>query len=353
LCGSFEECTHDTNDDADPNPQMTLESASGKPITKYMSRPNAQLADEGTYEIVSNAPILPYSEVFNTYGEGLTNAQLLVRYGFALDENENDCITWDWGDLRTFAAAALVVPYNGDDPRGTSESSDSRSTGADDVMRLYGEAISLWPSASLGWTETGFVCNPETNTAPTSVTTCRCSKVYPERAPYCAVLCLNGDGKISHHLWLYCALVGYQSVVHATNSGVEEIVMELQEVASLLTQLATDASLEDSSDDNIDCDGGQQRWRQPFYSPRTPIAEVVAGTIHTIMCLCRSRSTRIGKDLLTAVEVGEELDRIPPRMSRTRKAMVEVLSEKSLLESVQSAWSGIGKRLEDGLRTHP
>lgn len=44
--------------------------------------------------MVSNIPIPPHSEVFNTYGDILTNAQLLTRYGFTLDANENDNLTW-------------------------------------------------------------------------------------------------------------------------------------------------------------------------------------------------------------------------------------------------------------------
>lgn len=57
-----------------------------------------------TCEMVTNAPVIPFGEVWNTYGETLTNAQLLVRYGFLLDSNENDIIAWDPRDLRVFAS---------------------------------------------------------------------------------------------------------------------------------------------------------------------------------------------------------------------------------------------------------
>lgn len=50
--------------------------------------------NDSFYEMVSNIPIPPHSEVFNTYGDTLTNAQLLTRYGFTLDANENDNLTW-------------------------------------------------------------------------------------------------------------------------------------------------------------------------------------------------------------------------------------------------------------------
>jgi hypothetical protein len=44
--------------------------------------------------MVSNIGIPPNSEIFNTYGETLSNAQLLNLYGFVLDVNENDRLIW-------------------------------------------------------------------------------------------------------------------------------------------------------------------------------------------------------------------------------------------------------------------
>lgn len=49
--------------------------------------------------MVANLPIGGNEEVFNTYGDGLTNAQLLCHYGFMLDGNENDSITWTTDEL--------------------------------------------------------------------------------------------------------------------------------------------------------------------------------------------------------------------------------------------------------------
>ena len=49
--------------------------------------------------MVSNTVIPPNSEVFNTYGETLTNAQLLNQYGFILDVNENDRLSWTFRDV--------------------------------------------------------------------------------------------------------------------------------------------------------------------------------------------------------------------------------------------------------------
>ncbi|KIM35326.1 hypothetical protein M413DRAFT_350567 [Hebeloma cylindrosporum] len=51
------------------------------------------------YEMVSNSGIPPRSEIFNTYGEDLTNAQLLTQYGFILDINENDRLGWTLDEI--------------------------------------------------------------------------------------------------------------------------------------------------------------------------------------------------------------------------------------------------------------
>lgn len=59
--------------------------------------------DADSCDMVTNAPIPPDAEVLNTYGETLTNAQLLARYGFVLDSNDNDVIAWDWEELCDFA----------------------------------------------------------------------------------------------------------------------------------------------------------------------------------------------------------------------------------------------------------
>jgi hypothetical protein len=113
-------------------------------------------------------------------------------------------------------------------------------------------------------------------------------------------------------------LLGCQQIIDATIRGVEEIIRLLREVAGLLMQYEKEALLEDLYDkDNSDDSAGQQQgdgfghWdrpRQPISSPRTPIVEVAAKTVRTILCLCHARSNRIGKGDLNALDIGEELD---------------------------------------------
>lgn len=52
-----------------------------------------------------NDSVPPFTEVFNTYGERLTNAQLLARYGFLLDGNEHDLLDWSVREMSD------VVPF--------------------------------------------------------------------------------------------------------------------------------------------------------------------------------------------------------------------------------------------------
>ena len=80
--------------------------------------PGGDAADpENTCEMVVNAAIAPGTEVFNTYGAKLSNAELLVRYGFILDANDNDTLTWTIDEIWDAAGATLydLLPRRWDD----------------------------------------------------------------------------------------------------------------------------------------------------------------------------------------------------------------------------------------------
>lgn len=64
------------------------------------------------YEVVSNTPIMPHEQVYNTYGESLTNAHLLIHYGFLLDGNENNVIQWNEEELLSFISLSLKSEFN-------------------------------------------------------------------------------------------------------------------------------------------------------------------------------------------------------------------------------------------------
>ncbi|KIY68528.1 SET domain-containing protein [Cylindrobasidium torrendii FP15055 ss-10] len=76
-CGAVDRCAHDS-----PPPSPTHELAP---------------SIDPVFEMVSNT-VIPSGEVFNTYGEDLSNADLLMRYGFMSDVNDNDRVVWELVD---------------------------------------------------------------------------------------------------------------------------------------------------------------------------------------------------------------------------------------------------------------
>jgi SET domain-containing protein 6 len=157
-CGSLSECPHDLEDHVD--------------VTA--SAPGADAADpENTCEMVVNAAIAPGSEIFNTYGSKLTNAELLVRYGFMLDANDNDILTWTVEEIWDAAGATLddLRPRRwGDYP------------GYGDCMEILRD----WENDA-GWADSELVIDTE-----------RCENRNP--------LYMTADGILSHKLWLAIAL---------------------------------------------------------------------------------------------------------------------------------------------------
>ena len=157
-CGSLSECPHDLEVHGDATASV----------------PGADAADpENTCEMVVNAPIAPGSEIFNTYGPKLTNAELLVRYGFMLDANDNDTLTWTVEEIWDAAGAALddLRPRRWDDYAG------------------YGACMEIlhdW-EYDAGWADSELVIDTERD---------------ENRNP----LYMTADGVLSHKLWLAIVL---------------------------------------------------------------------------------------------------------------------------------------------------
>ena len=73
-CGSVKECIHDDKREGPPL------------VSDYHSSDSEEEEEEeeDVVEMVTNAVIHPVHEVFNTYGESLSNHELLINYGFQL-----------------------------------------------------------------------------------------------------------------------------------------------------------------------------------------------------------------------------------------------------------------------------
>jgi hypothetical protein len=70
-CGSVNECIHDSQE-----PPL---------VSDYRSSDSEDEDDEGhAVEMVTNAVVDPAHQVFNTYGETISDNELLINYGFQL-----------------------------------------------------------------------------------------------------------------------------------------------------------------------------------------------------------------------------------------------------------------------------
>ncbi|KAF8627703.1 hypothetical protein AX15_004287 [Amanita polypyramis BW_CC] len=169
-CGSLHECSHDRVDSTVPATSL------------ISSMPRVTAADEeGQKEddchMVSVTEIPPGVEVFNTYGETLTNAQLLIQYGFILEVNDRDTLTWD--------VEEIIVCI---------------SSGADElVISRHWKQVCQQDWTSLSKSGLIYVADPE-----------------PERDH---PLTLNGDGKISRQLWIVVALFSLGLTVDVFSNG--------------------------------------------------------------------------------------------------------------------------------------
>jgi SET domain-containing protein 6 len=116
-CGSLRECAHDRDE------------LRGSNLSDRFDHHDHE--HDNCYEMVSNTGIAPNSEVFNTFGETLTNSQLLNQYGFVLDVNENDRLLW--------SAQEIFATY--DEGETTDETVETAIVKAGDV--LLGSLLNL------------------------------------------------------------------------------------------------------------------------------------------------------------------------------------------------------------------
>ncbi|KAI0343152.1 hypothetical protein BDW22DRAFT_1241280 [Trametopsis cervina] len=245
-CGSIEQCPHD-QEDTDRGSAITpsLDTTTSRPdytMTGITYAPKATDTTEvDTCDMVSNLPIPPHSEVFNTYGEHLTNADLLSRYGFALEGNENDVVSFDMDHL----------PNVYHDVPGAEGS----------MIDIARQVLASWPRYER-WEHSTLVYQPYV--ATTAHPSTPLSAATHGRADGASVdrrshrtrvhMCVNSDARISHDLWVCCALLSWtqtQRVVHTGRLRVlEETVADLVRLAD--RQLHWESQLEFGTENKSD-----------------------------------------------------------------------------------------------------
>ncbi|KAH9004651.1 SET domain-containing protein [Lactarius hatsudake] len=273
FCGSLSECPHDTENRED----MAVPAS------------RADAADpDNTCEMVANAPAAPGEEIFNTYGASLSNAELLMRYGFMLDANDNDVLTWTTEEIWDAAGAALSDPHLWEDEIG------------------YGVCMEILRELAL--------------------------VVDTELAENKNAFCMTADGMISHKLWVGIALASLQR-----QGGVKVEVIQTRQLLSSMArvqiQLEQGQATAGGKDDDSDA------------------YEALDRLVRTIGELCTRRLDRIsrvdvqqqdnhGRGLgVHSAMVGKYIDGLGTAQQKTRLAVTLALGEISIAESCVASWN--------------
>ncbi|KAJ7573705.1 hypothetical protein C8J56DRAFT_804112 [Mycena floridula] len=245
-CGALNQCPHDS--EAEPS---TFE-VSGR----Y----------DDYYEMATNSHILPFSQIYNTYGTNLSNTELLVRYGFTLEGNESDYLWFDLEDLES-------------------------------VCQPPPEPVFQQHLPLVKETSSSLICTDETP------------------GHFRTLWYLDADGLVSGELWSFL-VIGKIMEQEVAEEAVADKVKEV-----FRSQLRCESRI----------DNGESSEDQ---SPSG--SDILSKVASSIISLCRERKIRVGQN--SDNELGDILDALPLRMSRTRTALLQVMAERSLLESCESAW---------------
>ncbi|KAJ3851944.1 hypothetical protein EV368DRAFT_83037 [Lentinula lateritia] len=263
-CGSLQQCPHDQD----------IEPTLGHPTSGFQ-----QIEKDNTYDMVSNAAITPHSEVFNTYGETLSNAQLLTRYGFILDVNENDSVSWEFEGLIHFLE----------------ELNHSKSRGSGTPLGLpWNTLVESFDVDVFSNSELVF---------------------EPAEAAYC----INCEGKVSWQFWL--VVVSHQCASLVPAEEILSISMDLGRYQTSREKQNVGAS------DTIGATTNH-KYLLPSLAQKTACV---------IRDLCQQRKTHLG-DGRDQEGLGNLFDELDPSQSRTKLALLQVMTEISILNSCEAAW---------------
>ena len=208
--------------------------------------------------MVSNTYIPPFTEIFNTYGEDLTNAQLLSQYGFILDLNENDRISWTAAQV-----LRILAP------------SHCTESDLQELLTHLRQTLPLIPSDHALFKHSQLVClNPLTLDE----------------------FCLNDDGKVSHQLWNLLLLLACRAVKLYVNVDFGVILRRLLDLQFDLESLI-------SADDEAEASPGTK--------PEELDRELLGLLLHmssSVATLCSERKHTSGKAGSSNLDLFELLD---------------------------------------------
>lgn len=218
--------------------------------------------------MVSDREIQPHEEVFNTYGAKLCNAQLLMQYGFTLDPNDNDTVTFDLEEIVNslpFSQGVKEIPYLDDG--------------------VPAPLISTLADSNL-------ICLRDSSNT---------------QAP----LCINSDGRISHQLWLLLIeLVVRDKPLTGPPTKLRR--PQLQEL--IVMQVKLEESLQE--------DGPDKKDAMPLH-----LVSVLLGVGRAIVKLCEEKQKAIGPPEFAGKDLGEILDVSFVRVSVSVPRLMEFQSD--------------------------
>ncbi|GJJ11272.1 hypothetical protein Clacol_005504 [Clathrus columnatus] len=278
ICGSFQECGHDT-DSADD----------WRPVS-----PNYTTDD--TCEIVANLPIGADEEVFNTYGDGLTNAQLLCHYGFMLDGNEHNTITWTLDELLGEDAAKAE-----DGVMNQWKLLISRLNHWKGTQRVYNPTIYQQRKSQADTDGSGMGENDErTGSSNTLNPTPGCFNI-------------NADGQVSLQLWMLLFIIVLASVKHELDPK-DTMIELIHIITGWQERLEGQVTMDDDSDPGSPLNKANERIREVEHRAlksisanfdETFIVQKIAGMV---VEMCGQKLQSVCAPELSEQQIGEILD---------------------------------------------
>ncbi|VDB84837.1 unnamed protein product [Peniophora sp. CBMAI 1063] len=280
-CGSWARCAHDEDDGpmlqqdhgreesdsasepsgrARKRPRLSLEEAVQEPST---------LDEENTCEMIVNTPLAAPGdedvEVFNTYGR-LSNAALVARYGFALDDAEDGVPI-----SPSFVLSAMSVKEREHD-------------------RLIGE----WREVLRDWDVRG---------EGTWTGSSRISQEI-ELGEGEGDMGFGADSGMSHSLWVLIALIVWEQARRGTGGEHEDAVPALRLLAArlvLLESRADERAGYDDEEDGEDDDPVQNPATREAHAPPAPLVAPVHLDVSSELDACRDPESSTLRALLAAL----------------------------------------------------
>jgi len=284
-CGSLRECAHDWDGLRTSN------------ISHHLDHHNHE--HDNCYEMVSNTGIAPNSEIFNTYGETLSNSQLLNQYGFVLDVNENDRLLW---------SAREILDVCAEDERTVTEERVKSS-----ILKAADSLLDVLLDYPHFFDQSQLVCRQPDG----------------EHELY-----LNDEGKVSASLWALLTAFSMSSL------QITDIVIDFEKQSTEII----DVQLRMEEGDDMD-------------EGKSPASGLVLQTARSVVNLCYRRKRKSGKpnsfdhNLSDLLEVSVHFfhlvitkrlgQQIPQCHHRTQMAISVLLTERSILDACQAGWSSL------------